>query len=115
MNQQALIANARRKALRERRKREGAFSRDDLLSLQVSTVPRWKRIVVSTFGLCSLIGGIIAMIQTDSWILASLFIAFGLMLIYIGAFKRKKTIDSALNGIDAGTTTNILDAIWDAL
>ena len=103
--QQKQIVRASRKAA----SRAGANHKAAAGKLRVQTVALWKRIVIGGFGLLLL--GFATSIRSHSIGTAIfLFIAAALMIL-LGVFGKRKTIDAALNGLDSA----LLDKIWDGI
>lgn len=103
------LVNAARKKLRK----SGFKDRSATRHVKIQVVAPWKRITVGAFGLVWL--GIAYLVSEDSF-LASL--GLGVLFILNTLFAilgSKKTIDGALNGLDASVTDRVLDSIFDNL
>ena len=111
MDEQLIISNARKTAERLR-KRKKEFSQDDFLKCRVSTVSLWKRIVVIIVGVGSSAISVLAFLEAENPIWGILFGVFGLVVLLIGIFGKRKKVDTVLDGLDASITSNIIDGIF---
>jgi uncharacterized membrane protein len=103
------LVNAARKKLRK----SGAVNRAAAKQVKIQVVAPWKRVVVGLFG-CVWLG--IAYFVRDDSLLASL--CFGVLFVLTVIFAllgSKKTIEGALNGLDASVTNRVLDSIFDQI
>ena len=111
MDEQLIIANARKTAERLR-KRKKEFSQEEFLRCRVSTVPHWKRIVVIIVGIGFSALAVLIYLEAEIPIWGILFGIFSLAVLLIGIFGRRKKVETVLNGLDSAVSTNIIDAIF---
>lgn len=83
---------------------------ESLAQLRIQTVEPWKRIVLSVPALALLVAGVGFCVNGPLWLGLLLGIA-GLALLAIAVIGRRKTIHSALDGIDIAL---LFEGLFDA-
>lgn len=107
--QQKRIVRASRKAA----SRAGVNDRASVRKIRVQVVPLWKRWFIVGLGLL-ILGAAIYSYQ-HSLAGAIVLAIISLIVILLGAFGRKKSIDEVLDGVDSALSNQILDKIFDGL
>lgn len=102
-HQQYLERNALRAAQKaiDRKGRDG-FTKNDFAHLRIQTVEPWKRIILFIPGALSLVAGVFMVLEKNWWA-GILLGGIGAVIIFIAILGKKKTIETALDGIDVFT------------
>jgi len=107
-NEKQIIRAAERAAKKKHVSEEGGLRR-----LKIQTASPGKRIGIAAISLIPL--GIAFLSQGSCLPLAIAFYIVGAALVACAIFGNKKTVDSVLNGMDAGASDRILERILDSI
>jgi hypothetical protein len=111
ISQKKLERNVRRELERKQRKLRRKLLREEVYSTKISMVPLWRRFIVCLFSFALIGFSAWCYFESGPVILSVVFLLAGIVMLIYGIYGNRETVDSALGGIDAGVSSNLLDVV----
>ena len=93
---------------------DGKISQDDLLGMKIQTMPLWSRLILLSSGSLGCLFGFTGW-PVEHVLAQIVAVLLGLFLISWGIFGAKKTLSNVMDGLDAATSSDLLEGIVDGV